>query len=134
MFIILCTSHHIRYSWHQYFFVSEKSNCGGFGIPVNCMITHEKYLSLSSKTNNEAENDIENWEWERQDIYFHSDITINQASCTGSNDSCDEKNTATCPLHPQDVWSRFFELCDTISKAKTSTDIQSSILILHKTI
>lgn len=45
-----------------------------------------------------------------------------------------KKNTATCPLHPQDVWSRFFELCDTISKAKTSTDIQSSILILHKTI
>ena len=117
------------------------------------MITHEKYLSLSTKSHEIGKNMSRN---ERQDLYFHPDIMMNQKNDDGDVDMYhnedgdvdtyhnEEKGTAavttttttstTCPLQPQDVWNHFFELCSTISSAKTSAEIQSSILSLREDI
>ena len=102
---------------------------------MNCMITHEKYLSLSTKSHEIGKNMSRN---ERQDLYFHPDIMMNQKNDDGDVDTYhkEEKSTAavTTTLQPQHVWNRFFELCNTISSAKTSTQIQSSILSLREDI
>ena len=99
------------------------------------MITHEKYLSLSTKSHEIGKNMSRN---ERQDLYFHPDIMMNQKNDDGDVDTYhkEEKSTAavTTTLQPQHVWNRFFELCNTISSAKTSTQIQSSILSLREDI
>ena len=121
------------------------------------MITHEKYLSLGSTKSNEIGKNTSHCEKERQDLYFHPDVMMNQKNDDGDVDMYhnedgdvdtyhnEEKGTAavtttttttstTCPLQPQDVWNHFFELCSTISSAKTSAEIQSSILSLRENI
>jgi hypothetical protein len=139
------TNKHNRHSWHQYFFVSEKSKTG-FGIPMHCNIEYEKYILLSTAEKDDDDNSKYKKN-ERQELYFNdprekrNTFSIEKEqqqslpSPSGDRNNVDDnkkKTTITFPLQPETVWNRFFQLCNTISKAKTSKDIETSLSDLRK--
>jgi len=113
---------------------------------MHCNIEYEKYILLSTAEKDDDDNSKYKKN-ERQELYFNdprekrNTFSIEQEqqqslpSPSGDRNNVDDnkkKTTITFPLQPETVWNRFFQLCNTISKAKTSKDIETSLSDLRK--